>query len=81
MAVPSRLNEYPVGIVIPATDLDTPTCSIFAMRRGSATSLDDVETMSRYSRPRNFMSLKMLTRATSQSSEPSTTTMKRAQVM
>ncbi len=62
--MPSRLNEYPVGIVMPATGFETPACSIFAMRRGSTTSLDEVETISRYSRPRYFIMRKMLTRAT-----------------
>ena len=36
-------------------------CSIFATSRGSAASDDEVETISRYSRARYFISEKMLT--------------------
>ena len=49
IAVPSRLNEYPVGTTIPTTGRETPRCSIFAMSRGSAVSDDEVATISRYS--------------------------------
>ena len=66
---------------MPATGFETPACSILAMSRGSTTSLDEVETMSRYSRPRYFIILKMFTRLTAQSSDPSTTTMNSAHVM
>ena len=52
MAVPSRLNEYPVGTVIPTTGLETPKCSILAISRGSAVSDDEEDTISRNSRPR-----------------------------
>ena len=78
--MPSRLNEYPVGTVMPTTGFETPRCSILAMRRGSAASDDEVPTMSRYSRPRYFISEKMLTRVTANSSTPRTTAMKRKQV-
>ena len=48
IAVPSRLNEYPVGTTIPTTGRDTPRCSSFAINRGSAVSEEDVATISRY---------------------------------
>ena len=70
-----------MGTVTPTTGLDTPRCSIFAIRRGSAASEEEVEKISRYSRPRYFISLKMLTPATTLSRPPRITTMNRAQVM
>ena len=66
---------------MPTTGLATPRCSIFAMRRGSADSDEDVPTISRYSRARYFMRLKMLIRVTANSSVPRMPTMKSAQVM
>ena len=45
------------------------------------TSLDDVDTISRYSRPRYFMSRNMLTPVTTRSRTPSTPTTKTMQVM
>ena len=80
MAVPSRLNEYPVGTVMPTTGLDTPRCSILAIRRGRAASDEEVLTISRYSRARYFMSEKMFTPDTSLSTVPSTSTMNRMHV-
>jgi hypothetical protein len=46
------LNEYPVGTTIPAAGWLTPACSVFAISRGSVVSDDEVETISRNSRPR-----------------------------
>lgn len=66
---------------MPTTGRLTPRCSILAMSRGSADSDDEVETISRNSRPRYFSSWKRLTLATSFVSVPSTMTMKSAQVM
>ncbi len=43
--MPSRLNEYPVGPTRPTVDVSMPACAILAIRRGSADSDDDVETM------------------------------------
>ena len=45
---------------MPTTARWMPRCSIFAMSRGSADSLEDVPTISRYSRARYFIRLKML---------------------
>jgi hypothetical protein len=58
-----------------------PRCSIFAISLGSADSEDEVETMSRYSRARYFISAKMLTPAPTRRITPRTMTMKIAQVM
>jgi hypothetical protein len=52
MAVPSRLNEYPVGTTIPTVVGCTPACCILAISRGSADFDDDVATINRYSRAR-----------------------------
>ena len=79
--MPSRLKEYPVGTVMPTTGFETPRCSILAMSRGSADSDDEVPTISRYSRPRYFMRLRMFTRVTACSSDPSTAKTKTAHVM
>ena len=54
-----------MGTVTPTTGLETPRCSILAMRRGRAASEEEVEKISRYSRARYFISWKMFTPATS----------------
>ena len=46
-----------MGTVTPTTGLETPRCSILAIRRGSAASEEEVEKISRYSRARYFMQL------------------------
>ena len=74
MAVPSRLNEYPVGTTTPTVERETPRCSILAISRGSADSEDDVDTIRRNSRARYLNSLKMLIPVTSLSSVPRITT-------
>ena len=45
MHVPSRLNEYPVGMTMPTVWRDAPAASSFASSRGSTVSDDDVPTM------------------------------------
>ncbi len=55
-------------------------CSSFAISRGSAVSDDEVETISRYSRPRYFISLKIDRPVTARSSVPRTSTTNRKQV-
>ena len=42
MDVPSRLNEYPVGITSPTTGLEQPNFSIFNIILGSTDSDEDV---------------------------------------
>ena len=69
-----------MGTTMPTTGLQTPACSIFAMRRGSAVSEDEVETMSRNSRPRYRSRAIRFRPATSRSSDPRTTTTNRAHV-
>ncbi|CNU72047.1 Uncharacterised protein [Salmonella enterica subsp. enterica serovar Bovismorbificans] len=49
--MPSRLNEYPVGITSPTTDLRHPSFSILSSIRGNADSEEEVpSTMSNSSR-------------------------------
>ena len=66
---------------MPTTGFATPRCSILAMSRGSADSDEEVPTISRYSRARYFIRLKMLIRATAYSSVPRMPKMKIAHVM
>ena len=65
---------------MPTTGLLTPRCSIFAMSRGSADSEEEVDRISRNSRPRYLKSVRMFRPATIRSSVPSTMKTKRKQV-
>ena len=65
---------------MPTTGLLTPRCSIFAMSRGSADSDEEVDRISRNSRPRYLKSVKMFRPATTRSSVPSTMKTNRKQV-
>ena len=40
--MPSRLNEYPVGMTIPTTPREQPSRSSFSIMRGSTDSDDEV---------------------------------------
>ncbi|CAO0834204.1 hypothetical protein SMICM17S_01189 [Streptomyces microflavus] len=65
---------------MPTTGLLTPRCSIFAMSRGRADSEEEVDRMSRNSRPRYFSSESRFTPATRRRIAPSTTKTKSPQV-
>ena len=79
--MPSRLNEYPVGTVMPTTGFETPRCSILAMRRGSADlgrrGRDDEQVLA----AEVLHQREDVDPATAHSSDPSTTTMNSAHVM
>ncbi len=65
---------------MPTTGLLTPRCSIFAMSRGSADSEEEVDRISRNSRPRYLKSEKTFMPAITRSSAPSTMKTNRKQV-
>src|SRR3954447_11010867 len=79
MQVPSRLNEYPVGITRPTVCRDAPADSSFVRNRGSTVSDDDVPRMISNSSLISRISLNTLNPAHADT-EPRTTTMKIAQV-
>src|SRR5919107_5929548 len=79
MQVPSRLNEYPVGITRPTVCRDAPADSSLVSSRGSTVSDDDVPTMISSSSLISRISLNTLNPAHADT-EPSTTTMNTAQV-
>ena len=59
MQVPSRLNEYPVGITSPTTEVSQPRFSILAIMRGSTDSEDEVPSTMRSSSLMYLMNLKI----------------------
>ncbi len=65
---------------MPTTGLLTPRCSIFAMSRGSADSEEEVDRISRNSRPRYLNSVRMFRPEITRSRMPSTMKTKRKQV-
>src|SRR6476619_2670501 len=79
MQVPSRLNEYPVGITRPTVCREAPADSSLVSSRGSTVSDDEVPTMMSSSSLINRISLRMLNPAHADT-EPSTTRTKNAQV-
>ena len=80
MHVPSRLNEYPVGMVSPTTDLAAPAFSSLAMIRGSTDSDDEVPSTISSSSLISRMNFKMLKRPTNAATPPRTTRMNNRQV-
>ena len=80
MQVPSRLNEYPVGMTSPTTDSSQPSSSMRAIILGSTLSEDEVPRTINSSSLMNRMKLKMLKPA-SAAMPPRTRNTKIRQVM